>query len=504
MDKEILPMKFQKRTLYSRSVVIGVLAFFSFISYELSAFVPNADAIPAFARKYGFSCNVCHVPGFPKLNDFGNQFRDQGYQFDAEVDLPTHQNITMGYWPLSMRTTVGYQASSVRTDGKGVSTGGFGFTGLDILSFGLLHRDISFGLVFTPGLGSAGFGREASDGDLEAAYVRLNRLERFLGVKSEPGSYLMNFKIGKFELDVPYSEKRSPTLNTPFVVYHYVAGSPYFAGPTRTSTSSYLNPNSFAIGENSPGAELAGITKTAVTDGVFRYSLAGLSTNTFSGPVSGGSGTGGRNVNFYGRMTQSFGGYGIVTGQRIGLFGAYGNAPTIANATCPSCLAVAGSGQPFYRIGADVSLTYDGQWNLFGAVVHGNDSKNLFVSQGIANAQNASWNGAFVELDWYPTQLPFVGMPGWFFAYRYDIIRNNRQGDPTFAKNYNDVDSHTFLVRYFIHQSTRTDIALHAEYNTYRTVGVGSANAVLGNGTCAPACGNLLGQTMLVGLDFAY
>ena len=163
----------------------------------------------------------------------GTTFRDQGYQFGADVDLPTHENITMGYWPLSMRTTVGYQAASVRTDGSGVTTGGFGFTGLDILSFGLLHRDISFGLVLTPGLGSAGFGTGASDGDLEAAYVRLNRLERFLGVKGEPGTYLMNLKVGKFELDVPFSEKRSPTLNTPFVMYHYVAGTPYFAGIDR-------------------------------------------------------------------------------------------------------------------------------------------------------------------------------------------------------------------------------------------------------------------------------
>jgi len=472
-----------------RGLSICLLALIGLFTYEISCLLPKANAIPAFARKYGVACNTCHVPGFPKLNDFGNQFRDQGYQFGAEVDLPTHENITMGYWPLSMRTTVGYQATSVRTDGSGVTTGGFGFTGLDILSFGLLHRDISFGLVLTPGLGSAGFGTGASDGDLEAAYVRLNRLERFLGVKDEPGTYLMNFKIGKFELDVPYSEKRSPTLNTPFVMYHYTPGAPYSGS---IGLRQYTNPNSFAIGDNSPGVELAGITKTAVTDGVFRYSLAGLSTNTFSGPVSGGGGTGGRNVNFYGRMTQSFGGYGIVTGQRIGLFGVYGNAPTMANATCPECLAVAGSGQPFYRIGADVSFTYDGQWNLFGAFVRGNDSKNLFASQAIVNAQNASWNGAFVELDWYPTQLPLVGMPGWFFAYRYDLIRNDRQGDPTFAKNYNDVDSHTFLTRYFIHQSNRTDIALHAEYNTYRTKGVGTNR------------GDSLGQMMLVGFDFAY
>jgi hypothetical protein len=366
--------------------------------------------------------------------------------------------------------------------------------------------------VFTPGLGSAGFGTGASDSDLEAAYVRLNRLERFFGVKGEPGMYLMNLKVGKFELDVPFSEKRSPTLNTPFVMYHYVAGTPYFATITGTSTSNYNNPNAFAIGENSPGVELAGITKTAATDGFFRYSLAGLSTNTDawggsgkSCPTGGNCGSGGRNVNFYGHMTQSFGGYGILTGHRIGLFGAYGNAPTVANATCPDCQGVAGSGQPFYRVGADVSFTYDGQWNLFGAVLHGNDSKNLFVSQGIANAQNASWNGGFVELDWYPTQLPLVGMPGWFFSYRYDIIRNDRQGDPTFAKNYNNVDSHTFLARYFIHQSTRTDIAVHAEYNTYRTEGVGTNHSGFpASGACAPACGNLLGQTMLVGFDFAY
>jgi len=502
-------MDSRKKKLCYGTLIVGLLALLSFVTYELSMYVQNANAIPAFARKYGFSCNVCHVPGFPKLNDTGNIFRDQGYQLGGDGDLPTHEGITMGYFPLSFRTTVGYQTASVRTDGSGVTTGGFGFTGLDILSFGLLHRDISFGLVLTPGLGGAGFGTGASDGDLEAAYVRLNRLERFLGVQSETGTYLMNLKVGKFELDVPFSEKRSPTLNTPFVLYHYMPGTPYTATISGTSTSTYLNPNSFAIGENSPGIEMAGITKTAVTDGYFRYSLAGLSTNTFSGPLSGcpagtTCGTGGQNVNFYGHMTQSFGGYGIVTGQRIGVFGVYGNAPTMVNATCPTCQAVAGSGQPFSRIGADASLTFDGQWNLFGAFIHGNDSKNLFVSQGIANAQNASWNGGFVELDWYPTQLPLVGMPGWLLSYRYDIIRNDRQGDPTFAKNYNNVNSHTFMARYYIHQSNRTDIALHAEYNTYRTEGVGSKNVVGPGGACAPACGNLLGQTMLVGFDFAY
>ncbi|HEX3204318.1 MAG TPA: hypothetical protein VHQ67_06160, partial [Nitrospiraceae bacterium] len=335
----------------------------------------------------------------------------------------------------------------------------------------------------------------ASDSDLESAFVRLMRLERFLGVKSDSGDYLLNLRLGKFELDVPFSEKRSPTLNTSMVLYHYLPGTPYTATISGTSTSSYANPNTFAIGENQPGAELSGIMKSA--DGYFRYSLSALATNTFSGPLSGcpagtACGTGGRNVNFFGHVTQSFGGYGIVTGHRIGVFGAYGKAPTLVSSTCPTCMAVAGNGQPFTRLGVDVSLTLNGEWNLFGAYVYGNDGMDLFATQGIAGAQNAAWNGAFVELDWYPTLLPVFNAPGWFFAYRYDVIRNSSQGDPSFPKNWNDVDSHTFVTRYFIHQSSRTDLALHAEYNTYRTKGVGTGG------------GDLLGQTFLVGFDFAY
>ena len=38
-----------------------------------------ASAIPAFARKYGLRCTSCHE-SWPVLNDFGRNFRDNGYQ----------------------------------------------------------------------------------------------------------------------------------------------------------------------------------------------------------------------------------------------------------------------------------------------------------------------------------------------------------------------------------------------------------------------------------------
>jgi hypothetical protein len=495
-------------------MIVGVLALIAFVSYEWSALVPKANAIPAFARKYNFACNVCHVPGFPKLNDFGNLFRDQGYQLGTDNDVPTFEGITMGFWPVSFRTTVGYQVANIRTEGQGLASSGFGFTGLDVLSFGTLHRNIAFGVVYTPGLNSAGFGTGSSvegDSNLESAFVRLLNLERFLGGANN--TYWLNLRAGKYELDVPFSEKRSPTLNTPFVMYHYVSGSVYYGGPLSWPggfpvSAGYGNASVFGMGDNQPGLELSGIVKTAATGGYLRYSLNMLTAN--GGSFSSDQGGIGRSAYFYGHVTQSFGGYGILSGQRIGAFVVAGDAPTL----CPSSIgggslaavggncAVAGTatqGEPFTRVGGDISLTLDGQWNLFGAFMHAVDSSNLISSQnggvnagGGTNFQNASWNGGFVELDWYPTVLPFTNSAGWLFTYRYDIIRNVRQGDPTFAKTYNDVDSHTAMIRYYIHQSTRTDLALHAEYNWYKDKGVG-ANS-----------GNLYGQTTLVGLDFAF
>ena len=59
---------------------------------------------------------------------------------------------------------------------------------------------------------------------------------------------MLDLRVGKFELDLPLSGKRSPTLNTPFVMYRYTPGTPYTATIGGTSTSFYLNPDSFLLG----------------------------------------------------------------------------------------------------------------------------------------------------------------------------------------------------------------------------------------------------------------
>src|SRR3989442_13922728 len=56
----------------------------------------SAQAIPAFARKYGTSCQTCHTI-FPKLGPFGEAFRRNGYRFPGtDSDVVKQETIPLG------------------------------------------------------------------------------------------------------------------------------------------------------------------------------------------------------------------------------------------------------------------------------------------------------------------------------------------------------------------------------------------------------------------------
>lgn len=50
---------------------------------------PSADGIPAFARKYQISCQVCHSPAMPRLKPFGDEFAGNGFRM-TEYESPRH------------------------------------------------------------------------------------------------------------------------------------------------------------------------------------------------------------------------------------------------------------------------------------------------------------------------------------------------------------------------------------------------------------------------------
>src|ERR1700758_1974046 len=68
----------------------------------LVAGIPAAYGIPAFARKYGLPCSACHE-AWPMLNNFGQTFKDNGYQLGNDRDAPIYQE--PAYWPIMFRTT---------------------------------------------------------------------------------------------------------------------------------------------------------------------------------------------------------------------------------------------------------------------------------------------------------------------------------------------------------------------------------------------------------------
>lgn len=70
MTKKTGKKKVQKK---GKWILLGLALSLFFLA------VREARPIPAFARRYSFSCKTCHDP-FPKLKDYGTEFMDNGYK----------------------------------------------------------------------------------------------------------------------------------------------------------------------------------------------------------------------------------------------------------------------------------------------------------------------------------------------------------------------------------------------------------------------------------------
>src|SRR5450631_2751785 len=173
----------------------------------------DANALPAFARKYGLRCSACHE-SWPMLNYFGQKFKDNGYQLMNDRDAPIWQNAS--YWPITLRITPYWSLESTNkvavdntaTGEAKISTTGFNLSGFDILNGGTIEKNITFLLVPSSD--------ETGAFHFESANVRFDNLFR---------SPWMNVKMGKFELDSFISEKRTLTLSASgggYQLFHFI------------------------------------------------------------------------------------------------------------------------------------------------------------------------------------------------------------------------------------------------------------------------------------------
>src|ERR1700730_18160288 len=230
--------------------------------YAMPLPTANVRAIPAFARKYGLPCSACHT-AWPELNNFGQTFRDNGYQLNNDHDSPIFQD--PGYFPITFRITPNWHREATNnqpidavpgvagdpTTGNGLTNGrvtqhGFDLSGFDMWATGTLFKNISFSLL--PSSDSSGHFH------FENAFVRFDNLFK---------SRWLNLKVGKFELDNMISEKRFLSLSQNgglYQSYHFVP-----AGDS----------NTFGLGNNALGMELAGHSVNSYT----RYTVSVLSGN---------------------------------------------------------------------------------------------------------------------------------------------------------------------------------------------------------------------------------
>jgi hypothetical protein len=456
----------RKATLRSSAVRSFLASALFLLLFVVSSSQPS-HAIPAFARKYGLPCSACHI-GWPILNTFGQQFKDNGYQLGNDRDSPIYQN--PAYWPMTFRITPNWHVESKEkvfvdqtNNERTITTTGFDLSGLDLWTAGTLYKNISFSVL--PSMA------EGSTFHLENSWVRFDNLLN---------TPWMNVKFGKFELDQLLSEKRFLTLSSVggfWYNYHFLPPGDI---------------NNFGgIGNNQLGVELSGHSKNSYA----RYSIALLSSvNGNPGLTSAGQGGTARNYDVFVNLNEGFQVKGLGV-QRVGALAYVGQSPTyfltqtVGGVTTP--LEAQGA-KSFYRAGAY------GWWFLKALDIetlylHGQD--NAFLGNGVAandpaglptGAAGPSWNGGFIETHYTVNpQLIFTG--------RYELVHMSRQANPANPATLGNVDSFTLGYRWYPFMFSRAGLAFHNEYSQAKT---GKSSILTGSDQTA--------RSVMVGFDFDY
>lgn len=459
------------------------------ISFILSSSQP-ANALPAFARKYGLRCSACHE-SWPMLNYFGQKFKDNGYQLMNDRDSPIWQN--PGYWPVTFRITpIWHRVSEgkvlVDTYSGGALTGtdaavqrvtttGFDLSGLDFHTGGVLEKNFSFYVL--------------PSSDPTASFHFETVMARLDNVFHTPW---LNIKLGKFELDNLLSEKRILTLTGNggiYQLYHFIpVGDGNIFGQ---------------IGDNQLGLEVMGHS----ADDRTRYSASILSSNDGNVGLQYGNAYTGF---FTGSQAFDTGKLGV---QRVGFYAMVGQAGTSWLTSGGPSGVIAGSAtgnKSFSREGFVGQFYLGPHFDVQVVTQHGEDDK--YFGQGYgdliggaaslnnvsgttlpAGSQNPSWNGVLFEPHYvYSPQLIFIG--------RYETIRMSQQANgaaypsgPS-ASNLGNISTYTVGFRYNPFMTSRAGFAWHNEYNWLHQDGTGPS---LGLNSA-----NINTSELLMGFDFDF
>jgi len=181
---------------------IGIVVILLFV---LAAVSPDVSrAIPAFARKYGFSCSTCHV-AVPKLKDYGDEYAGNGFQLPDEdepvrayKDAGDDKLLLQRNFPLAMRFDL---LASYRSEGD-VNNDLQTPWGVKILSGGNIAKDIGYYIYFY-------MSERGEVAGIEDAYVHFNNI----------GGSEFDIMVGQFQISDPLFKRELKLTFDDYMIY---------------------------------------------------------------------------------------------------------------------------------------------------------------------------------------------------------------------------------------------------------------------------------------------
>ena len=319
----------------------------------LAALLPSmASAIPAFARKYGVSCRLCHDPA-PKLNAFGEAFAGNGFRFAAAE--PPRDTIDTGDplleltrdVPLALRVDAYIRAY---TDQQGTDfQTPYGFK---LLSGGPISNSISYYVYF--------FLFERGEiGGIEDAFLYFNDL----------GGAPLDAAVGQFQVSDPMFKRELRLMIDDYMIYRTRVGE-------QTIDLTYDRGIMTAVGA-------AGFTLTGeIINGNGRVESTEnrrLDDNTFK--------------NLFGHLTRELGSH-----LRLGAMGYFGKSDGVSAAGVDTLT------NDTWMLGADATVAF-GPVELNAQYVHREDNVPTFTP----GEETARTDGGFAELLVRPAESRFYG-----------------------------------------------------------------------------------------------
>lgn len=170
----------------------------------------EAGAIPAFARRYQFSCTTCHGP-FPRLKPFGEEFAARGFRLEDPSQEPSRAEYDVGDpllhlvrdLPLAMRLD-GHGSWEEDADAETTFETPWVFK---ILSGGPISDRVSYYLYYIL--------EENESGLLEDAWVQVNGLF---------GSGV-DLVFGQFQVSDPLFKRELRLLRSDYLIYRTRVGA---------------------------------------------------------------------------------------------------------------------------------------------------------------------------------------------------------------------------------------------------------------------------------------